>query len=273
MAINHFSTVELGEEVLAKANPEERLALTKALDPKADRSLEPRLLADLVCRNGGHGVANFFRGQGVPYSEVLGDTANILKIAGTPSISTVTNQGVSLAEIDARALVEWLDPIVHITWRTHLDNFILDTEKAILSKVAVDIYSQLSQTQKGIVDKKVQEMAQIIPGKNLSGIGTASALVALGNLGGFATYTLMSSIISSLTFGTVGFGAYTFASSALSLALGPPGIALLGGAALYKFAGPDDRRSLLAICTIGMIRQRLIGERALSYYPAPSSLE
>ena len=227
----------------------------------------------MVCRNGGHGVANFFRGQGVSYIEVLRDTANILKIKGTASISAVTNQGVSLAEIDARVLLEWIDPGVQITWRTHLDNFILDTEKAILSKVAVDIYSQMSQTQKSVVDKKVLEMAQTIPGKNLSGLGTASALVALGNLGGFATYTLMSSIISSLTFGTVGFGAYTFASSALSLALGPTGIAVLGGAALYKFAGPDDRRSLQAICTIGMIRQRLIGERALSYYPAPSSLE
>lgn len=265
MVNNNYSFIELGGQLIPNASSEEKHALTKIFSPQATSSLGNEPLAEAICRNGGNGIANLFRGHGVAYLELLFDTAKLMKIEPASSITSMTKHGVSLAEMDARYFKPGLDAMNQIFWRDELGKFTLTSEKAILSKVATEIYSNMTSDQKKIVDRKIQEIAQTIPGQRLSGIGTASALVILGNLGGFATYTLMSSIISSITLGSVGFGVYTFASSALSVLLGPIGVIGVGAAAIYNFAEPDERRSLQAVATIAMIRQRLIGEKVLSY--------
>jgi hypothetical protein len=69
-------------------------------------------------------------------------------------------------------------------------------------------------------------------------VATGGALV-LGNLGGFGTYMAMSSLLSTISFGALGFGAYTAASSALSLALGPIGWAAFGAIIVHRIGAPN----------------------------------
>ena len=85
----------------------------------------------------------------------------------------------------------------------------------------------------------------------------------MGKLGGFATNTLLSTVMSAVSMGTLGFGAYTAASSILSVVLGPVGIVGVGAVALYQVASPNARKSLQAIATIAMVRQRKLAKHAL----------
>lgn len=78
-----------------------------------------------------------------------------------------------------------------------------------------------------------------------------------GNLGGFATYTLVSSVLSTLSLGTLGFGAYTAASSAVSVILGPVGWVALGTAGVYALGKPELKKTIPLVAMIGMVRQRV----------------
>ena len=64
----------------------------------------------------------------------------------------------------------------------------------------------------------------------------------MGKLGGFATNTLMSTVMSAVSMGTLGFGAYTAASSILSVVMGPVGIVGSGAEALYQVARRNARK-------------------------------
>ena len=81
--------------------------------------------------------------------------------------------------------------------------------------------------------------------------------MVVGNLGGFATYTLMSSVLSTISLGTLGFGAYTAVSSALSVILGPVGWVALGTAGVYALGKPELKKTIPLVAMIGMVRQRI----------------
>ncbi len=63
--------------------------------------------------------------------------------------------------------------------------------------------------------------------------------------------------------GTLGFGAYTTATSALSVFLGPVGWIGLGAAAVYSYGKPKYKKLIPVVATIALIRQRLAYEAKL----------
>ena len=73
----------------------------------------------------------------------------------------------------------------------------------------------MTPDQKKIFDTRVQEVANQFGVSSTKGLAGGAGLLVLGNLGGFAAYTLMTSVLSTLSFGALGFGAYTAASSLL----------------------------------------------------------
>ena len=85
--------------------------------------------------------------------------------------------------------------------------------------------------------------------------------MTVANLGGFSTYMLMSSFLSVVSFGTLGFGAYTAASSLLSTIIGPVGWTALGIYAIYKWTRPDFKKLIPAVITVAMISKRLEYEK------------
>jgi hypothetical protein len=95
---------------------------------------------------------------------------------------------------------------------------------------------------------------------NLGAITGTAGLMALANLGGFATYTFLTSAMSTLSFGTLGFGAYTAATSFLSILIGPVGWASLGLWTIFTLGKPDDSKLVLIVAMIGLIRQRVAHE-------------
>ena len=85
----------------------------------------------------------------------------------------------------------------------------------------------------------------------------------MGKLGGFATNTLMSTVMSAVSMGTLSFGAYTAASSILSVVMGPVGIVGSGAVALNQVARRNARKSLQAIVTGTIVCQLKLAKHTL----------
>ena len=126
--------------------------------------------------------------------------------------------------------------------------------------------SELSDT---VRDLKIEKVASLFD-MTSSGVTLGEMdvrlndpLLVMGKLGGFATNTLMSTVMSAVSMGTLGFGACTAASSILNVVLGPVGIVGSGAVALYQVARPNARRSLQAIATGTIVCQRKLAKHTL----------
>lgn len=258
MAIVYYSTQQLEQEVLSHASSDELLALTRIFSPDATSAQNPKVLAGTICEAGGHKIGNLLRGgQGVPYIELLHDVAELLKVGGLQSLRTITSNGLTTAEMDARALNPVLIKEVASNCKRQIEAFVHSHEREVLSKFTQDAYQRMSAKQRLEVDKQLRELAKKTPGVSMRGIGTSAAVLAAASVSGFAPYLLLSTVISTVTGGVAGFGVYTAASSALHILLGPPGWAALGGAAIYKFGGPNQQKCLKALLAIALLRGRL----------------
>jgi uncharacterized protein YaaW (UPF0174 family) len=249
-----YSTNKLNE-CLRSASSEELMSLTKVLEASATRPMGASNLAAEILRAGGNSIANFMRGGGISYAEFLDDVSSTLKLGTTP-YRKITSTGLQVVEMDKRQANNQIDSSTRKSWEGPLDSFLREKENAILATVAQQAYSGLTPEQKRQVDEQVRRLAASQPGKDLKGLTGGAAMFALANMGGFATYTMMSTVISTLTLGTAGFGAYTTASSLLSVLIGPLGWASLGLATLYKLASPSQQKVVQLAIGVSMIRAR-----------------
>ena len=138
--------------------------------------------------------------------------------------------------------------------------YTLELEQKIILHLLEKSYDSLNEVDKENFDKELQKVIQThgeTSNKNL--VGTAG-LLALGNMGGFATYTFLTSAMSVLSFGTLSFGAYTAATSMLSVVLGPVGWTALGIWAIFKLGQPNYKELIPIVLTVGLIRQRIMFE-------------
>ena len=243
-------------DTLSFASPEERLAVTRILHEGAKEPLAAAPLRKEISLCAGHGIFNFLRGDGVSYSELLYDAAGHLKVEEVVPRHQRIHGDLRLAELDRFSLKDAF--ALNVTLRVGLvDDYVSGLERKILSQLMQAAYEKATPQQRAEIDAKVAALAKSPEGKSLSGLSTSAALLALGNLGGFATYTMMSTVLSALSFGTLGFGAYTFASSALSVVLGPAGWLSLAAYAVYKYGGPDAGKVVRLAATCAMTSQRL----------------
>ena len=88
-----------------------------------------------------------------------------------------------------------------------------------------------------------------------------AGLIALGNLGGFATYTFLTTFLSTISMGSLGFGAYTVATSLLSVIMGPVGWASLGAIAILTLGSSNTKKLIPIVAIIGAMRQRVDYEK------------
>lgn len=116
-------------------------------------------------------------------------------------------------------------------------------------------------------DNHLSQTIRQYDASSMGAITGTAGLMALANLGGFATYTFLTSMMSTLSFGTLGFGAYTAATSFLSVVIGPVGWAGLGLWAIFSLGKPDESKVVLIVATLGMIRQRILFESNQSFQP------
>lgn len=257
MANATYSTTQFGVEPLRKAAPDELLAITRLFSDELKNSKSPEDLMESLCSAGGHSVANWLRSQGVPYSEVLYDVAKALKIADIQPLTRILQTGLTIAEMDARVLDDRVSAQVSRSWVPLLTSYCLELEHKIVSQFSQDTYNRLAPEQRAEVDRRLTELATNGTTSSTKGLTTAAALMAAAGTSGFAPYMLLSTVISTTTFGVAGFGVYTAASSMLHILLGPPGWAALGVTAIYKLGGPNQTRCLKAVLAIAMLRNRL----------------
>lgn len=262
--------------LLSRASEGERLELSKILKPNRSYPMSPNELAKEIGLTGGHGIANFLRGgNGIGYLEILNDAVSELGLA-TPEEILGKFEGKyrrqSLEEInhpptdtktreffEARGLR--IEPFtqheikeLREAGNRYAENF----ELRLIQHVLKAAYNNLKPEEKHFFDQELARVASSLKAdKDPSALAGAAGLMTVANLGGFATYTLMSSLLSTISLGTLGFGAYTAASSLLSIVIGPVGWLALGTVAAYKFGKPELERTVPFAATVGMIRQRL----------------
>lgn len=247
--------------LLAGATELERLDLTRLLREDASRALDADTLASEIRLCAGHGVMNWLKNDGVPYSEVLYDAAQTLKVDHPQSRYNKVYLGLSINDLESMTPSDAVKPVPKDVRANETNKYVDKLERQILAKLMQVAYENATPEKKSEIERKVAEFANSADGKGIAGLSTSAALLVLGNLGGFATFTLMSSVLSTLSFGLLGFGAYTAASSVLGFLLGPAGWAALGIAAVVKFGGPDDGQVVRLAVGCSLISQRLRGGR------------
>lgn len=110
-------------------------------------------------------------------------------------------------------------------------------------------------------DSAINEVSKKFNTNDFEKLTGTAGIMAIANLGGFATYTLLTSMMSVVSMGTLGFGAYTAATTLLSIIIGPVGWAGLGIFTIFSIGKPNMSKMILIIATIGAIRQRIKYEK------------
>jgi uncharacterized protein YaaW (UPF0174 family) len=254
---NKFFSSVLLNEVVARAMPEERDALTAILHDGIKVGTTADDLQAQICAYAGNAVGNFLRGgDGVSYAELLFDAAEHLKVEHLTSRYLPFNGELSLAQLDRLSSEKAKTINTDHRWEV-VDGYVDDLERKILAKLMVVAYEKAAPAQRAAIDAKLAEVAKTPEGKSLSGLSASAAFLVIGNLGGFATYTLMSTVLSAVSLGTLGFGAYTLASSMLSVVLGPAGWLSLAVYGVFKWGSADAGRVVRLAATCAMTSQRL----------------
>lgn len=246
-----FLSNKILKDILDNATKDERITITKALSPYARKTYKSEEIVDKISRLGSsYGLYNLFRGEGTSYIDILIDIAEKLEIKNLPSYELDIDKIDNLNNIKEDKYQE-----SDLKCKEIIDSL----ETRIQTKFLEKYYDSLEQNEKVIFDEKLAAVLNSND-NSLKYLGGTAGILALGNLGGFATYTFLSSALSTLSFGTLGFGAYIGASSIVSVLLGPVGWGALAFAALYKFSGPseDDFKKLIhSIFCIIAIKYRI----------------
>lgn len=243
--------------LMERASNDERLTLTKILNPSEKDPLSGAQLQQKICAAGGHRVANWIRGQGTGYIDILDDVIDSLKVEGVPAYrgGKVFN-GLSLWQIDEVDSVRINKRDTEECLKLGVA-YVEMAENKVLIKLIESAYQNMSSEQRAAFDARVREVANQFGATGGKGLAGGAALLALGNFGGFATYTLMSTVLSTISFGALGFSVYTAASSLLSFVLGPAGWIAMGGAAVHALGKPELKTTIPLVANIAVIRQRL----------------
>jgi len=138
-----------------------------------------------------------------------------------------------------------------------------DFEIHIIQTAFDQMVKEMDEKSRKVLEHEVKKYAEEnLNSSNLDIVLSSSSLLA-ANLGGFATYTMASSLLAGVTslFGfTLPFAAYTGLSTIISTALGPIGFGALGLWGLKKITSADIKTTVLVVLAAASIRERLIYE-------------
>ncbi len=238
--ITYISNIEL-KKLLNDANQEERLELSKLLyeeddDEPVTYAADYKFLHEEIISSSS-------------YLDLLIDIANKLDI----SVQSYKGEVIKYDKVDKLEYDYKKATTLGLNYAHVL-------EEKITIKIFGYIYENMEESKKELFDKTLQTVAEKNGNASHKNLVGAAGLLVLGNMGGFATYTFLTTMMSTLSFGALGFGAYTAATSMLSVLLGPVGWAGLGLFAIHKLNQPDFKKLIPVVVTIGMIRNRVNDE-------------
>ena len=123
-----------------------------------------------------------------------------------------------------------------------------DLERYIVSTQFEKMIKKMDKKDREVLELEINKIAEEKYGKkNMNLVLSSSGLIA-ANLGGFATYTMATSLlggISSAIGVTLPFAAYTSLTSAISIALGPVGLSALTLWGIHKITSAVAYKTLL----------------------------
>lgn len=238
-------------ELLDQATEDEILSLTRLIEPNQKNPYSATKLQEEICEMGGHGIVNIFRGQGTGYLDIVDEVADELKIKGLLSYNL---------------RVKYFEEIENLKFDEKIAKqkgieYAQKAEEKIIIKLLELVYDKLDPNKKEEFDKQINKVAKQFDSSLTANLSGTAGLMALGNLGGFATYTFLTTSLNTISMGTLGFGAYTAATSFLSIALGPAGWAALGVAGVFALGKPEYEKLIPIVAMVGAIRQRITYDR------------
>ncbi|MDC0398688.1 hypothetical protein OAN59_03215 [Alphaproteobacteria bacterium] len=136
-------------------------------------------------------------------------------------------------------------------------------EKHLVQVAFEKMVATMDEKDRKLLEHEISKYAEKHLGKKNLDIALSSGGLIAANLGGFATYTMASTLLSGVgsSIGvTLPFAAYTSLSSTLSVIMGPLGIGALGLWGLYKITSPNTKVTILVVLSLAAIRERLIFE-------------
>lgn len=145
--------------LLEKATVDERLALTKIFDKDEETSYNAKLLQEKICEEGGHSIANYFRGQGTGYLDILDDVAESLKIKDRPSYSSVIQYYDEIMYIKDEKDKTTNSKITKLYDRQEATKLGLEYAKNIEQKIIVDL---IKKSYESMVEQKEQAEKELL---------------------------------------------------------------------------------------------------------------
>ena len=239
-------------DVLREATQEELISITSLIEnEKVDKSLSISKIRKEICEIGGHSLVNFFRGDGVGYLEILYDISKELK---TKNVNSYDDEAKYYDDVDELKYDRQISKEMGIKYAKELE------EKIILKLLEMS-YKEMTAQEKKTFDEQMNQIARKHDNNTNIYLTGGAGLIALGNLGGFATYTFLTTFLSTISMGSLGFGAYTVATSLLSVIMGPVGWTSLGAIAILTLGSSNTKKLIPIVAIIGAIRQRVDYEK------------
>lgn len=219
------------EQLMACANEEEIGALERIL---GRTFTNPEQFAHLLRRKATHEFSYYYkRLRGREKSFSVADYAQMLDLVGT-------TLGVE---------------------RNGRSDF--DYESALVQAAFSKLMEKMPKDKRNRLEEELQELAGRLTGGGNAGLVLTSSGLVAANLGGFATYTMATSIVggvASLAGVTLPFAFYTGVSSTLSVLIGPVGWTALTAWYAHRLASPAQKTVFLGTMLMASIRARLLAE-------------
>lgn len=235
-------------DVLRKATSKELLYLSRIVkEEEIKKPLSIYVLKEEICSIGGHTLANLCRKEGTSYLDLMIDVAKELKIS---DIKSYDNEVIYFDKTESLKFSK--DDSIEKGIK-----YAEEIEEKIILKVLELSYEKMSKKEKKSFDEQINIVAKDFDSNKNSYLTGAAGLLTLGKAGGFATYTFLTTSLSTLSLGSLSFATYTGATTLLGIILGPIGWASLGGIAILTLGSPNTKKLIPIVATIGAIRQRI----------------
>lgn len=244
---SNFISNDVLIELLEQATEEERLSLTIVLNEHQKQAYSSQKIQRELSFAGGNSLMNLYRGEGTGYIDIVDDVLSKLEITGFPSYY------LEIRHCDEKDALEFDES----TARQKGIEYLEKAEEQTILKLLEKAYENMSDQDKVSFDEQMNKVAAGFDSNIAPNLSGAAGLMVLGNMGGFTTYTFLTTAMSTITMGTLGFGAYTAATSFLSILLGPVGWAGLGAFAVYSIGSENYKKTIPCVAIIGAIRQRI----------------
>ena len=135
--------------------------------------------------------------------------------------------------------------------------YIEEAEEKISEHALKRLYDEMTPEQKDDYVENANRLAKEVSLHSSIKYTIPLGLMGVAQLGGFATYTLMSTVLSSVSASTLSFSTYVSASTGMSFLIGTGGISIVAIIALSECFSANTQKIIPIVVIIGDIRRRI----------------